>query len=39
LIQLLTESNVQTFTICLFFLAQRAVKSWIIAKPLEFPYQ
>ena len=32
--QSLTESNVQTFIICLFCIAQRAVKSWIIAKPL-----
>ena len=36
--RILTESNVQTFTICLFFIAQWAVKSWIIANPLEFSY-
>jgi hypothetical protein len=31
-----TESNVQKFTISLFVIAQSAVKSWIIAKPLAF---
>ena len=30
--------KVQTFAICSFFIAQWAVKSWIIARPLEFSY-
>ena len=30
--------KVQKFVICSFFIAQRAVKSWIIAKPLECSY-
>jgi hypothetical protein len=29
------ESNFQTFAICLFFIAEFAVKSWIIANPLK----
>ena len=30
--------KVQTFAITSFFIAQWAVKSWIIANPLEFTY-
>ena len=30
-----SKSNVQTFAICLFVIAQWAVKSWIIARALE----
>ena len=32
------EYNFQTFVICLFFIAQWAIKSWIIARTLEFSY-
>ena len=32
------ESNFQTLTICLFWIAQWAVKSWIIARPSELSY-
>ena len=35
---ILTESNCLKFAICLIFITQLAVKSWIIAKPLEFSY-
>ena len=33
-----SKSNVQTFAICLFYIAQWAAKYWIIARSLEFSY-
>ena len=32
------ESKFQTFASCLFFIALWAVKSWILANPLEFSF-
>ena len=33
-----STTNFQTFAKCLFVIVKRAVKSWLITKPLEFSH-